>query len=204
MQGVSVKRFLRPKFIIPAAIIIAVLLAIFLYLFQPWKLFTTVEVYEPVPTSAAEVLDPPSDKESAPDTAEEGSAPTTSDTADASPLVLEEGKFISHEHSTSGTVKILQLSDGSRVLRLENLETSDGPQLEVWLTDAPVIDGVDGWTVFDDGKHVSLGALKGNVGNQNYMIPNDLNLDDFTSVSIWCARFHVSFGAAELTPTNGS
>lgn len=86
------------------------------------------------------------------------------------------------------------------MLRIENLDTSDGPMLEVWLAGAPVIDGVDGWGVFDDGAYVNLGALKGNVGNQNYVIPADADLTTLTAVSIWCARFHVSFGAAELTP----
>lgn len=194
------KKFLRPKIVIPVLIIGGILFAVGLYVFQPWKLFTTVEVYEAVPTTAEEVLNPvvekPNDEEAAP---QESSVEESAEPAKpAEPVILEEGTFISHEHSTSGTVKILELPDGSRVLRLEDLETSDGPQLEVWLTDAPVIDGIDGWGVFDDGKYVSLGALKGNVGNQNYMIPDDVNLDDFSSVSIWCARFSVSFGAAEL------
>lgn len=115
-----------------------------------------------------------------------------------SPEVLAEGKFITHEHDTTGSVKILKYSDGTRILRIENLKTSKGPKLEVWLTDAPVIAGLDGWRVFDDGKFINLGALKGNIGSQNYSIPNETNLDDFSSISIWCERFSVSFGAAAL------
>ena len=56
-----------------------------------------------------------------------------------------------------------------------------------------------GWFLFDDGQHTSLGGLKGNIGDQNYPIPADVNLADYRSVSIWCDRFSVSFGAAELT-----
>jgi len=92
----------------------------------------------------------------------------------------------------------LELEDGSRVLRIEDLETSDGPQLEVWITDAPVLEGFDGWFVFDDGAYERLGELKATQGNQNYELPEGLNLDQFSSVSIWCSRFAVSFGAAEL------
>jgi hypothetical protein len=114
------------------------------------------------------------------------------------PEVLSEGKFITHEHATTGSVKILKYSDGSRILRIENLNTSNGPKLEVWLTDSPVIEGLDGWRVFDDGKYINLGALKGNIGSQNYVIPESANLDDFSSISIWCERFSVSFGAAAL------
>lgn len=68
----------------------------------------------------------------------------------------------------------------------------------MWLTDAPVKEGKTGWHVFDDGKYVSLGKLKGNKGSQNYALPEDVDPARFSSVSIWCDRFDISFGAAEL------
>lgn len=68
----------------------------------------------------------------------------------------------------------------------------------MWLTDAPVNEGRDGWRVFDDGKYVSLGKLKGNKGSQNYTVPDEVDPSRYISVSIWCDRFDVSFGAAEL------
>jgi hypothetical protein len=114
------------------------------------------------------------------------------------PKVLLTGKLITHEHRTSGTVAVLALPDGSRILRIENLDTSDGPDLKVWLSDAKVTPGRAGWHVFDDGGYRSLGSLKGNHGNQNYALPHDLNLDTYRSVAIWCDRFNVSFGAAAL------
>jgi hypothetical protein len=54
--------------------------------------------------------------------------------------------------------------------------------------------------VFDDGRYVDLGSLKGNVGNQNYVIPADVDLTTLSSLSLWCDRFDVSFGAATLAP----
>jgi hypothetical protein len=130
---------------------------------------------------------------------DEPSAPAATTSAPpAGPVELARGELISHEHATTGTARVLQLEDGSRVLRLEGLDTSNGPDLRVWLTDAPVIEGRDGWFVFDDGASVDLGELKGNQGDANYEIPADVDLDALTSVSIWCARFAVSFGAAEL------
>ena len=92
----------------------------------------------------------------------------------------------------------MELADGSHVVRLENLDTSNGPDLRVLLTDAPVQEGRAGWRVFDDGEYVSLGKLKGNKGSQNYVLPDDVDPARYTSVSIWCDRFDVSFGAAEL------
>jgi hypothetical protein len=94
---------------------------------------------------------------------------------------------------------VLRLADGSRVLRLENLNTSNGPDLHVWITDAPVKQGTAGWRVFDDGKYTALGKLKGNKGSQNYALPAAVDLAELNSVTIWCDRFNVSFGAAALT-----
>ncbi|MFC9898312.1 DM13 domain-containing protein [Nocardia sp. NPDC127579] len=145
--------------------------------FEPWKLFTDTTVSEAAPTPA-----PGSGA---------GAAPQL-------PAPLSIGRFLSHEHTTTGSLVILRLPDGSRVLRLEDLDTSDGPDLHVWLTDAPVLEGRDGWGVFDDGQYLDLGELKGNKGSQNYTIPEGTDLAKYTSVSIWCDRFNVSFGAATL------
>ena len=174
--------------------------------FQPWKLFTDTRVEEALPQLTETTVAP---KDATPDEAGEkmaekvdslSSSKSATDSTEVveSPEVLAEGKFITHEHATTGSVKIIKYSDGSRILRIENLKTSNGPKLEVWLTDAPVIEGLDGWRVFDDGKFFNLGALKGNIGSQNYSIPSEINLDEYSSISIWCERFSVSFGAAAL------
>ncbi|WP_431780439.1 DM13 domain-containing protein [Streptomyces chumphonensis] len=166
--------------------------AVGLYLFQPWKLWTDETVNEALPSSDPVVVE--SEKpgaEEEPDAAEEPTEP-------AGPMTLAEGRFITHEHATEGTVKIVDLGDGERVLRLEGLDTSNGPDLKVWITDAEVLPGEEGWGVFDDGAYLDLGKLKGNKGNQNYTLPADADLDAYSSVSIWCDRFNVSFGAAEL------
>ncbi|MFI9550501.1 DM13 domain-containing protein [Nonomuraea endophytica] len=160
-----------------AAGLALVVASVGLYLFQPWRLFTTVTVDEALPVVSV--------------------TPSAAATKPA-PAVMElvSGEFRSHEHRTSGTAKILRLADGSRVLRIEKLDTSDGPDLRVWLTDRPV---TDDWFSVGKGRSVELGDLKGNKGNANYAIPADTDLDVFTSVTIWCRRFSVSFGAAALT-----
>ncbi|MFD7631793.1 DM13 domain-containing protein [Streptomyces sp. NPDC059851] len=160
----------------------ALVVAAGLYWFEPWKLWQDDTVSEALPTPSAAPASPGA-------------------SAGAGPQVLAQGTLISHEHATTGTVKVLRLADGSLSLRLEDLDTSNGPDLRVWLTDAPVKEGVAGWRVFDDGKFVSLGELKGNKGDQNYAIPSDVDLAQYTSVSIWCDRFDVSFGAASLART---
>ncbi|MFF4260730.1 electron transporter [Streptomyces venezuelae] len=174
----------RGPLVAAVAVVLTAALAVGLYLFQPWKLWQDETVSEALP-AAAPTATPPGSASAAP-------APS------ASPQTLAEGSFISHEHDTKGTAKVVRLTDGSHLLRLEGLDTSNGPDLRVWLTDAPVKEGVAGWRVFDDGTYASLGKLKGNKGDQNYEIPAEVNVADYSSVTIWCDRFDVSFGAAEL------
>ncbi len=112
--------------------------------------------------------------------------------------LLASGDLITHEHETSGSVKLIQLTDGRIQLTFENLSTSDGPDLRIWLSDQPVVEGRDGWHLFDDGRYVELGPLKANKGNQVYDVPAGTDIEGLTSVSIWCKRFAVSFGAAAL------
>jgi hypothetical protein len=179
---------------IAAAAVAVVVTAVALPLFQPWRLATDKVVDEAVPDAVP--ISTTSSSTTPPTVSVEPEQPTSQPRP--RPKVLLTGKLITHEHRTSGTVAVLALPDGSRILRLENLDTSDGPDLKVWLSDAGVVPGRAGWHVFDDGKYRSLGSLKGNHGNQNYVIPRDLELESFRSVAIWCDRFNVSFGAAAL------
>ena len=188
----------RPIVWIPAAGAVLIAAVVGLSLFQPWKLVVDERVNEALPTS--QTTAPQTVAPTTPTTPT--TPPTTTPTPPtAEPTILAEGTFISHEHETTGTVRILEVADGQRVLRIEGLDTSNGPDLKVWLTDAPVLEGQAGWYVFDDGAYVDLGVLKGNLGNSNYSIPSDVDLADLTSLSIWCDRFSVSFGAAQLTQT---
>ena len=157
-------------------------LVIGLWLFQPWKLWTHSRVDEPIPVAAGQPAAAPTE--------------TTTAKPPPEPEVLAQGMFVNGEHPTSGTARVLRLTDGSRVLRLENFATSDGPDVHVWLSDAKS-GGPDG--SFDDGRYVRLGKLKATDGNQNYAIPADAKLDGLHSAVIWCDRFNVAFGSAPLS-----
>ena len=104
------------------------------------------------------------------------------------------GSFINRSHPTQGLAEVLGDGSGQRFLRFEDFRTDNGPDLNVYLSTAPP-DAPAGQ--FDDD-FVDLGDLKGNVGSQNYEIPRDLDLDVYSTVVIWCVRFSVIFGAAEL------
>ena len=108
--------------------------------------------------------------------------------------IISEGEFYDIAHEGMGTATIFELADGSRILRFENFEVSNGPELHVYLaTLNPVPLRVSGGLGGRD-----LGALKGNIGDQNYTIPGDLDLSLYNSVVIYCVPFQVAFNAAAL------
>jgi hypothetical protein len=162
----------------------AVVLAAGLGAFEPWRLFTSSEIDEPAPSSA-------------PVASTSSGTPLGTPSATPSPAdaVLSTGEFVDAEHGTSGTAKILELADGRRFLRLEQLTSSDGPDLHVWLSESR--SGGD-WNSYDDGAHIKLGNLKATHGNQNYRIPDDADISSMRSVVIWCDRFNVAFGTAPI------
>ncbi len=120
-------------------------------------------------------------------------APAAADDA-AAPFVETSGSFIPLEHAVTGEATII--SDGERrFLRFEDFEVDNGPDLFVYLVAGASADGDK--DLFDDD-FVNLGRLAGNVGDQNYEVDIDLDLDRYNTVVIWCDRFNASFAAADL------
>ncbi len=124
--------------------------------------------------------------------------PETVDAAEEAGAVvtLIEGSFIDRSHPGSGLAKVLNDGTEQRFLRFEEFETDNGPDLFVYLTRADAAADAGAFGV--DGDFVDLGRLKGNVGEQNYEIPIDVNLSEFNTVVVWCDRFAVAFTAADL------
>src|SRR5215470_2583237 len=108
---------------------------------------------------------------------------------------LESGRFYSILHPTEGTVTIFQMGDGTRILRLTSFRTSNGPDVHVYMVAAA--DAKDVATV-QQADFIDLGVIKGNIGDQNYILGNDVDLGKYRALSIWCKRFSVNFGAAAL------
>ncbi len=113
------------------------------------------------------------------------------------PTVLAMGSFIDIDpiHGAVGTATVYELPSGERILRFENFRSKNGPDLHVYLsTEAPTS------TFAGLGENEAyLGALKGNVGNQNYEIPADVDLSQYMSVVIYCRPFRVVFSTAAFS-----
>ena len=91
-------------------------------------------------------------------------------------------------HKAQGVAKVINLADGKTFLRLENLKTTNGPDLYVYLSTGKDVSDI-----------VNLGRLKGNIGNQNYEIPTGTDLTKYNTVLIWCKAFSTLFGSAKLS-----
>ena len=113
------------------------------------------------------------------------------ETVAAGPALLE-GAFTGHAHPTDGVARIVEEGSG-RFLTLTNFETDPGPDLYVYVAPGQTSgDDVDGAT--------QLARLKGNIGNQQYELPPELDTSSGATVVIWCRAFSVAFGAAQLAP----
>ncbi len=163
--------------------------------FQPWLLFIDVRVDDEIPAAVATATPEPTPAASASVEPAEQITPAPP----AGPVDLLTGSFISHEHTTSGSVRVIENPDGTRQLALVGLETSNGPDVHVWLSAGPVVEGTDGWFTAAGYEHIDLGPIKGNIGDQLYDIPADVDLTVFRTVDLWCEQFSVSFGAAALS-----
>jgi hypothetical protein len=153
--------------------------AVLWYLFRPELLFIDKSVNESFPTGA-----------SASTVSNKGTS-----AAEQKPLQLFSGMFHKGAHETKGTAAILQLPDGTRVLRLTNFETSNGPDVRVLLIATD--DATDNGTV-KNSQPIEIARLKGNIGDQNYNVPPNVDLEKYQAVTIWCNRFGVNFGTAPL------
>lgn len=122
-------------------------------------------------------------------------APQPTPTVPSEPELILKGEFygVDDIHKGSGEALIYQTPDGGNFLRLENFEVTNGPQLHVIL-------GVDDnpYNHATLGDYLDLGPLKGNIGDQNYAIPADTDLNAYGSVVIYCVPFRAIFAIAPI------
>lgn len=98
-------------------------------------------------------------------------------------------------HRGAGNATIFSTVTGASVLRFTEFSTTNGPDLKVWLVKAADIKSSSD---VNSSEWLSLGPLKGNKGDQNYVIPDDTDLSAYQSVVIWCEQFGVLFSTAGL------
>jgi len=107
--------------------------------------------------------------------------------------LIKEGVFVGlGKHQASGIVQILKVNEEISILRFENFEVTNGPDLRVYLT--PYGD-------VDEG--IQLDKLHGSLGNQNYVLEK-IDITAYDTVVIYCQPFGVYFGKADLSQIKDS
>lgn len=113
----------------------------------------------------------------------------------SSSLLIWEADFYPVAHAGGGTANVYMMDDGSLIVRLEDFEVEDGPELHVYLTDQDPVQNTEGTALTNA---IDLGELKGLMGDQSYLVPSSLELSQYHSVVIWCVPFSVAFIAAPI------
>jgi len=108
------------------------------------------------------------------------------DDAMPSAKVVAEGNFKPRAHEVEG--RALLISNGRNILRFEDFETINGPELRIYLSPE-----------LGDDDIIDLGKIKATKGSVNYEIPEGVDLDKYNKVLVWCKPFRVLFSYAELT-----
>ena len=114
---------------------------------------------------------------------------------------LKAGSFRDQDnfHKGSGQAAIYRAPDGSHLLRLDDFNVTNGPDLHVILSPHP---NPGSQNDLKTPGYVDIAKLKGNIGSQNYPIPDDVDVGAIGSVVIYCSPFHVIFSVATLEEVN--
>jgi hypothetical protein len=177
----------RKRLVLAIVAVVAVVAVGVLAVTQPWLAFVDTTVDEAFPVVATTSTAPPG----APD--RDQPVPTS---APAPPEPVAVGQFVARDKDAAGRAAVFSL-DGGLLLRLEDFATSNGPDVFIVLSPHPA----DASNATLAEGYLSLGPMKGNLGNQNYDIPAGTDLGAYRSVVVWCDQFTSAFGAAELTVT---
>lgn len=98
-------------------------------------------------------------------------------------------------HRASGRAQIIRTDDGTLLLRIEQLEVRNGPALRVLLVEHP--SPTSSRDIEADGS-LDLGELRATSGDQEYVIPDNVDLSQIGSVVVYCKPYRVVFATATL------
>lgn len=168
----------KPALIILAVFLLGAITWLSLSYFEVQKLFIDEHVNEALP----ENITPTS--------------PTSEATA-PQPQIIAEGELVRVDaiHYGKGTVQILKTSSGENIVRFNDVEIGNGPDLFVYVSDSTEPTN----EIASLGNYTNLGKLKGNIGSQNYVLPSSAELGfEPHSIIVWCKRFEVLFTYAVM------
>jgi hypothetical protein len=120
-----------------------------------------------------------------------GTAASDGGAADGAPVRVATAEVEGIGHRASGSASLVELADGTLVVRFEDLDVDPGPDYRVIL--------VPGAGAEEPGDGVELGRLKATSGDQNYELPDGTEVERPFTALIWCEAFSVPIAGASIT-----
>ena len=110
--------------------------------------------------------------------------------AGSTPIAFQKKSF-----SLKGSVTVEQRGDRTVLVFSDDFRTKRGPDLKVFLSKNSVSNatGTNATT-----QAIRLGELQSNRGGQEYVLPDGVNLSEYTSVLVHCEAFSKLWGGADL------
>lgn len=115
----------------------------------------------------------------------------------ASAQLVVQGEFYAVDRDGQGFAALYLLADGSVVLHFENFNVDEGAELRVVVSSQEHFDETH---QADLAAMIDLGLLKAYAGDQNYLMPAGLDLDEIRSVLIWSSTGEVFIAASLQAP----
>ena len=115
--------------------------------------------------------------------------------AEATTTAATSGEFIKKKKSIKGGWEVIQRGDQTVIKFADDFRAKKGPDLKVFLSPQTVAD-VNGKTATDGS--VLLGELISTKGGQEYILPEGVDINDYSSVLVHCEKFEVLWGGGEL------
>jgi hypothetical protein len=98
-------------------------------------------------------------------------------------------------HWANGSGAVYRAADTAVIRFDDDFKAGPGPNYWIYLNAVPVGDTA---SFRADTGRVRIAQLKSFTGGQNYVLPADIELARFQTVTIWCESFSVYIGSAAL------
>ena len=113
--------------------------------------------------------------------------------------VTHAGDWTKKQYKIKGDWEI-DTNAGQTIIRFNNkFKTKNGPDLKIFLSKNSIKD-VTGKNATEDA--VMVAVLKSNKGSQEYVLPANINIEDYDSLLIHCEAYSVLWGGADIGGVN--
>ena len=109
--------------------------------------------------------------------------------------LVQDQAFFKKKYRIKGTWSLTERDGKHFITFSDDFKTKNGPDLKIFLSPKSA-DDVTGKNAIDDS--VNIGVLKSNKGTQEYEIPAEVDLSQFSTVLVHCEAYSILWGGGSL------